>query len=137
MPETRLSLRESESDAENSRWDSESSQSPSLSDQSRLAQSEPFQTAAAGIDLELRPENSRTDSETVQDARRLTVVKNLQRQLPDTRLRWAAFCDAHCKGTKDPGRHTKASLSRFLTSETPHVNAFWVKVIEGVTLTQA
>ena len=78
-------------------------------------------------------ENSCTDSETVQDARRLTVVKNLQRQLPDTRLRWAAFCVAHCQGTKDPGRHTKASLSRSLTSEIPHVNAFWVKIIAGVT----
>ena len=45
------------------------------------------------------------------------TIRSLQRRRPETRLRWTAYCAAHFQGIKDLGRHTNASIARFLASE--------------------
>ena len=73
----------------------------------------------AAVEAPLRPSPA-SGSATTNDARVPAIaetIRNLQRRRPDTRLRRAAYCVSHFEGIKDPGRHTMASLSRFLANE--------------------
>lgn len=43
------------------------------------------------------------------------AVKGFQRQGPEKKELWGAFCDAHAGGTRDPSRHEQSSLEMFLS----------------------
>ena len=64
---------------------------------------------------------SRASGSTTTDVARVQAIaekiKSLQRRRPDARIRWAAHCDAHFEGTKDPGRHPLVSLADFALEE--------------------
>ena len=58
---------------------------------------------------------------TTTDAARIqaiaATIKSLQRRRPDASTRWAAHCEANFEGTKDPSRHSLASLAKFAFQE--------------------
>ena len=69
-----------------------------------------------------------TDSEAQLEAERTTVagstaegrdlaneVRRLQKERPDARAQWAAYCHEQTNGVKDPLRHSVASLRDFLS----------------------
>ena len=67
------------------------------------------------------PRPSPASGSTTTDVARVQAIaekiKSLQRRRPDARIRWAAHCDAHFDGTKDPGRHSLVSLADFAVKE--------------------
>ena len=78
-------------------------------------------SSAATAPAAVPPRPSPASGSTTTDVARVQAIaekiKSLQRRRPDARIRWAAHCDAHFDGTKDPGRHPLVSLADFAIEE--------------------
>ena len=78
-------------------------------------------SSAATAPAAVPPRPSPASGSTTTDVARVQAIaekiKSLQRRRPDARIRWAAHCDAHFDGTKDPGRHSLVSLADFAIKE--------------------